>query len=140
MRWDSLGEFLALAVSLEDVAEKTNNNRAKILGQALDKATGKLLDLNKSPSRKTGELDNRGSHYYLASYWADALVAQDEDAELKAAFKDLAKALTDNEDQIVKELIEIQGAKVDLGGYFYPDVEKAEKAMRPSATLNGLFS
>ena len=140
LRWDSLGEFLALAVSLEDVADKTQNNRAKVLGQALDKATGKLLELNKSPSRKTGELDNRGSHYYLASYWAEALVAQDDDLELKDAFKALAKALVDNEDQIVKELIDIQGDKVDLGGYFYPDAKKAEIAMRPSATLNGLFS
>jgi isocitrate dehydrogenase len=111
-----------------------------VLGQALDKATGKLLELNKSPSRKTGELDNRGSHYYLASYWAEALVAQDDDLELKDAFKALAKALVDNEDQIVKELIDIQGDKVDLGGYFYPDAKKAEIAMRPSATLNGLFS
>jgi isocitrate dehydrogenase len=140
LRWDSLGEFLALAVSLEDVADKTQNNRAKVLGQALDKATGKLLELNKSPSRKTGELDNRGSHYYLASYWAEALVAQDDDLELKNAFKALAKALVDNEDQIVKEMIDIQGDKVDLGGYFYPDAKKAELAMRPSATLNGLFS
>ena len=140
LRWDSLGEFLALAVSLEDVADKTQNKRAKVLGQALDKATGKLLELNKSPSRKTGELDNRGSHYYLASYWAEALIAQDDDPELKEAFKGLSKALVDNEDQIVKELIDIQGDKVDLGGYFYPDAEKAEKAMRHSATLNALFS
>jgi len=140
LRWDSLGEFLALAVSLEEVAEKTNNVKARILGQALDTATGKLLELNKSPSRKTGELDNRGSHYYLASYWAEALAQQTEDTGLQANFKDLAKALADNEDKIVEELIVIQGNKVDLGGYFYPDTEKTEKAMRPSETLNTLVS
>ena len=136
LRWDSLGEFLALAVSIEDLAIKTGNDRAKILATALDQATGKLLDTNKSPSRKTGELDNRGSHFYLAMYWAEALVAQDEDAELKTLFQPLADALSSQEQQIVDELNAVQGKPVDIGGYFMPNSEKAEHAMRPSKTLN----
>ncbi len=139
LRWDSLGEFLAIAVSLEDVANKSDNPKAKILGATLDQATGKLLQEGKSPSRKVNELDNRGSHFYLAQYWAEALAAQDDDAELKAHFAPLAKALAANEDKIVAELSDCQGKPVDMGGYFQPDAEKVGKAMRPSATLNGLI-
>jgi isocitrate dehydrogenase len=139
LRWDSLGEFLAIAVSLEDVANKSDNPKAKVLGATLDQATGKLLQEGKSPSRKVNELDNRGSHFYLAQYWAEALAAQDDDAELKAHFAPLAKALAANEDKIVTELSDCQGKPVDMGGYFQPDTEKVGKAMRPSATLNGLI-
>jgi isocitrate dehydrogenase len=139
LRWDSLGEFLALAVSLEDVAEKTSNARAKILATTLDIATGKLLDLNKSPSRKTGEIDNRGSHYFLARYWAEAIGNQDEDTQMRDEFKQLAADLESNEDAILSELIEIQGGKVDLKGYYQPDPKLADEAMRPSATLNKLI-
>lgn len=139
LRWDSLGEFLALAVSLEDVAEKTSNARAKILATTLDIATGKLLDLNKSPSRKTGEIDNRGSHYFLARYWAEAIGNQDEDTEMRDQFKKLSQDLEANEAQILKELIDIQGDKVDLKGYYQPDTKLADEAMRPSATLNQLI-
>jgi isocitrate dehydrogenase len=139
LRWDSLGEFLALAVSLEDVAEKTSNARAKILATTLDIATGKLLDLNKSPSRKTGEIDNRGSHYFLARYWAEAIGNQDEDTQMRDDFKQLAADLESNEDVILSELIDIQGGKVDLKGYYQPDPKLADEAMRPSATLNKLI-
>lgn len=140
LRWDSLGEFLALTVSLEDIAVKTGNKRAQVLATALDTATGKLLENNKSPSRKTHEPDNRASHYYLGMYWAEALANQDDDAELKAEFAPLAKALAENEEQIIKELVEIQGEPVDIGGYYHPDVEKAATAMRPSKTLNAILS
>ena len=140
LRWDSLGEFLALTVSLEDVAEKTNNRRAKVLSDALDAATAKLLQNNKSPSRKTGEPDNRASHYYLGLYWAEALAAQDEDAALRDEFAPLAKALAAAEDRIIAELVDIQGGPVDLGGYYHPDIDKATRAMRPSATLNGIMA
>ena len=136
LRWDSLGEFLALAVSLEDVGIKTENNKARILANTLDEATGKLLDNNKSPSRRTGELDNRGSHYYLALYWAQALAEQSEDSELQASFSPLAKSLADNEQQILAELNEVQGGSVDLDGYFHADMEKMKAAMRPSETFN----
>ena len=139
LRWDSLGEFLALAVSLEDVADKTNNAKAKVLANTLDLATGKLLENGKSPSRKVGELDNRGSHFYLALYWAEALATQTEDTELQSIFQPLAKSLADNEETIVLELKGAQGQHVDLGGYYQPDVDKITKAMRPSATLNGLI-
>ena len=139
LRWDSLGEFLALAVSLEDVAEKTSNARAKILATTLDIATGKLLDLNKSPSRKTGEIDNRGSHYFLARYWAEAIGNQDEDTQMRDDFKQLAADLESNEDVILSELIDIQGGKVDLKGYYQPDPKLADEAMRPSAALNKLI-
>ncbi len=139
LRWDSLGEFLALAVSFEDLAGKTGNAKAKVLADTLDQATGKLLENGKSPSRKVKELDNRGSHFYLAMYWAQALAAQSDDAELQAAFTDLAKALSDNEQKIVDELNAPQGQPVDMGGYYQPDVEKVEQAMRPSATLNALI-
>ena len=124
LRWDSLGEFLALAASLEEMGSKTGNEQAKILANTLDAATGKLLDNNKTPSRKTGELDNRGSQFYLALYWAQALAAQTEDAELAEHFAPLAKALAENEETIVAELNEVQGKPVDIGGYYYPDREK----------------
>ena len=136
LRWDSLGEFLALAVSLEDMGIKTGNEKAKILAKTLDEATGKLLDNNKSPSPRTGELDNRGSHFYLALYWAQALAAQNDDAELKAHFTPLAKALSENESKIVEELLAAQGAAADIGGYYLPDVAKTDAVMRPSASLN----
>ncbi|GLC92022.1 isocitrate dehydrogenase, NADP-dependent [Cupriavidus sp. TA19] len=140
LRWDSLGEFLALAVSLEDVGIKTGNARAKILAKTLDGATGKLLDNNKSPSPKTGQLDNRGSQFYLAMYWAQELAAQSDDAELAAKFAPLAKTLTDNEQNIVAELAAVQGKPVDIGGYYQPDAAKLSAAMRPSQTLNAALA
>jgi len=136
LRWDSLGEFLALAASLEGLGAKEDNPKAKILGTTLDAATGKLLDENKNPSRKTGELDNRGSQFYLAMYWAQELAAQTEDAELADYFGPLAKALAENEETIVAELNGVQGDSVDIGGYYYPDVEKVTAVMRPSKTFN----
>ncbi|HCG1024034.1 TPA: NADP-dependent isocitrate dehydrogenase, partial [Pseudomonas aeruginosa] len=136
LRWDSLGEFLALAVSLEETGIKTGNAKAKLLGKALDEATGKLLDNNKSPSRKVGDIDNRGSHFYLAMYWAQALAAQDEDAELKAHFAPLAKALTEQEATIVAELNAVQGKPAEIGGYYRSNPELTSKVMRPSATFN----
>ena len=136
LRWDSLGEFLALAVSLEDLGIKEGNARAKLLAKTLDAATGKLLDNNKSPSRKTGELDNRGSQFYLAMYWAQELAAQKEDAELATHFAKLAKTLTENEAQIVAELKTVQGKPVDIGGYYRADPDKCKAVMRPSPTLN----
>jgi len=136
LRWDSLGEFLALAVSLEDMGIKTGNEKAKLLAKTLDEATGKLLDNNKSPSSRTGELDNRGSHFYLALYWAQALAAQSDDAELQAYFAPLAKALAENETKIVGELAAVQGKEMDIGGYYYPDPVKTEAVMRPSPSFN----
>jgi len=136
LRWDSLGEFLAIAVSLEDLGIKTNNEKAKILAKSLDEATAKFLDNNKSPSRKSGELDNRGSHFYLAMYWAQALAEQDVDAELKACFTKLANTLSENEAKIVSELNTSQGHHIDIGGYYHPDVEKVAKVMRPSSIFN----
>ena len=136
LRWDSLGEFLALAASLEHLAVAFNNPKAQILADTLDEATGRFLDSNKSPSRKVGELDNRGSHFYLALYWAKALAAQTEDAELQAAFSALAKTLVDNEQAIVEELNAVQGRPAEIGGYYQPNRELAAKAMRPSATFN----
>ena len=136
LRWDSLGEFLALAVSLEDLGIKTGNEKAKILARTLDEATGKLLDNNKSPSPRTGELDNRGSQFYLAMYWAEALAAQTDDKQLAAHFAPLATTLADNEQKIIDELAAVQGTAVDIGGYYMPDVEKCDAVMRPSATLN----
>ena len=138
LRWDSLGEFLALAVSLEDVGTKTGNARAKILARTLDNATGKLLDNRKGPSIRTGELDNRGSQYYLATYWAQALAEQTEDKELQAHFAPLAKALAANEQKITDELKAVQGKPVDIGGYYMPDTAKVEAVMRPSPTLNAI--
>ena len=136
LRWDSLGEFLALAVSLEMLADKTGNAKAKVLGAALDRATGTFLEENKSPSRKAGELDNRGSHFYLALYWARELAAQTDNAELAAAFAPLAESLANDEQTIVAELNEVQGEAVDIGGYYQPDDAKVAAAMRPSKTLN----
>jgi len=140
LRWDSLGEFLALAVSLEHLGERFENPKALVLGKALDDATTKFLLTNKSPSRKAGELDNRGSHFYLALYWAEALAAQEDDAELKAAFTKLAADLASAEDRIIAELTEIQGSPVDIGGYYQPDETKTTAAMRPSETLNNILT
>ncbi|EME3971014.1 NADP-dependent isocitrate dehydrogenase [Vibrio fluvialis] len=136
LRWDSLGEFLALAASLEHLSVVTGNAKAQVLADALDKATGKFLDTNKSPSRKVGELDNRGSHFYLAMYWAEALAEQTADADLAAEFAPIAQQLKDNEEKIVAELNGAQGVAGDLGGYYLPEFEKASPLMRPSATLN----
>ncbi|NOY84216.1 MAG: NADP-dependent isocitrate dehydrogenase [Nitrospirae bacterium] len=135
LRWDSLGEFLALAASLEHLSKATKNEKARILGETLDQATGKFLDENKSPSRKVNELDNRGSHYYLATYWAEALAAQTEDKDLQAHFVPIAQKLADNEATITQELLAAQGKAVELGGYFRPNTEKAGSVMRVSATL-----
>lgn len=140
LRWDSLGEFLALAVSFEDLGRKQDNERAKVLAKTLDAATGKLLENDKSPSRKTGELDNRGSQFYLALYWAQALAEQTDDEELQKHFAPLAKKLAENEEVIVRELNEVQGEEVDLGGYYYPDPEKTAAVMRPSKTFNALLT
>ena len=139
LRWDSLGEFLALAVSLEELGIKTGNNKAKVLAKTLDDATGKLLDNNKSPSPRTGELDNRGSQFYLAMYWAQELAAQTDDQELQAKFAPLAKALTENEPKIVAEFKAVQGKPADIGGYYLADAEKCKAVMRPSATLNAVL-
>ncbi|MED5458372.1 MAG: NADP-dependent isocitrate dehydrogenase, partial [Pseudomonadota bacterium] len=136
LRWDSLGEFLALAASLEHLGSTFGNARATLLAKALDEANGKFLDSNKSPSRKVGELDNRGSHFYLAMYWAEALAAQDQDAELKSLFGRLAETLQASESTIVDELNSVQGQPVDIQGYFHPNRELASQAMRPSKTLN----
>ncbi|GAB3371078.1 NADP-dependent isocitrate dehydrogenase [Massilia agri] len=136
LRWDSLGEFLALAVSLEDLGLKTGNEKAKILAKTLDAATGRLLDNRKSPSPKTGELDNRGSQFYLSMYWAQELAAQTDDAELAAKFAPLAKQLAADEQKIVQELLEVQGKPVDIGGYYKADDAKVKAVMRPSATFN----
>ena len=136
LRWDSLGEFLAIAASLEDLGIKTSNDKAKLLAKTLDAATGKLLDNSKNPSPKTGQLDNRGSQFYLTLYWAQALAAQTEDKALQALFTPLAKSLTDNEQKIVGELNAVQGKPVDIGGYFKPDMAKMTAVMRPSATFN----
>ncbi|WCM88164.1 NADP-dependent isocitrate dehydrogenase [Acidovorax sp. NCPPB 3576] len=140
LRWDSLGEFLALAVSLEDLGLKTGNQQAALLARTLDTATGKLLDNNKNPSPKTGQLDNRGSQFYLALYWAQELAAQTEDTALAAKFAGLAKTLADNEQKIVGELADVQGKPADIGGYYLPDPKKTEAVMRPSATLNAALA
>jgi isocitrate dehydrogenase len=136
LRWDSLGEFLALGVSLEHLSQKFNNAKAQVLAETLDLANARILENNKSPARKVGEIDNRGSHFYLALYWAQALAAQTKDKEIQARFAPLAKALTDNEAKISAELIAAQGKPVDMGGYYHPNFEKTSNAMRPSATLN----
>ncbi len=140
LRWDSLGEFLALAVSLEDLAHKAGNDKAQVLATTLDAATGRLLDEGKSPSRRTGELDNRGSHFYLALYWAQELAAQTADEELKAHFAPLAKVLAENEEKIVEEMNSVQGQEVDIGGYYLPDAEMTTAVMRPSATFNAALA
>ena len=140
LRWDSLGEFLALAVSLEELGIKTDNAKAKLLAKTLDAATGKLLDNNKSPSPKTGELDNRGSQFYLAMYWAEELAAQTDDVALQARFAPLAKSLAANEQTIVAELAAVQGQPADIGGYYLVDAEKCAAVMRPSATFNAALA
>lgn len=139
LRWDSLGEFLALAASLEHLSNTTGNKKAQVLADTLDKATGEFLDKNKSPSRKVGELDNRGSHFYLALYWAQALAGPTGDVELQKHFSGLAKTLTENEGKIVAELNVVQGQAVDLNGYYFVDEILASKAMRPSTTLNSVI-
>ncbi|KTT27127.1 isocitrate dehydrogenase [Pseudomonas oryzihabitans] len=140
LRWDSLGEFLALAESLNHLGETTGNAKAKVLAKTLDQANGKFLDSNKSPSRKAGELDNRGSHFYLALYWVQALAEQNDDAELKAQFEPVAKSLTADEAKVIAELNGVQGQAVDIGGYYHPDQAKTSQAMRPSATLNAALA
>ncbi len=140
LRWDSLGEFLALAVSLEDLAEKTGNTKAGVVAEALNVANGLFLKNNKSPLRKVGQLDNRGSHFYLAMYWAQAMAEQSTDTELAAKFAPLAKALTDNEDKIVEELNAVQGKAMEIGGYYQPNDELASEAMRPSETFNSALA
>ena len=140
LRWDSLGEFLALQVSIEDQAAKTGNSKAAVLAETLDAANAKFLENDKSPARKVGEIDNRGSHFYLCLYWAQALAAQTKNTELQAQFKPVAEALTANEAKIVGELIGAQGRKMDIGGYFHPSPEKCSLAMRPSGTLNGVLA
>jgi isocitrate dehydrogenase len=138
LRWDSLGEFLALAASLEHLSKTSNNAAAKILADTLDRATAQFLESNKSPARKVGEIDNRGSHFYLALYWAQALAEQTDDKNLQARFANVAQQLAQNEAKIAAELIGAQGKPVDLGGYYHPDKDKTTKAMRPSPTLNAI--
>ena len=140
LRWDSLGEFLALQVSIEDMAAKTGNTKAAVLAETLDAANAKFLENDKSPARKVGEIDNRGSHFYLCLYWAQALAAQTKDASLQALFKPVAEALTANEQKIVGELIGAQGKKMDVGGYYHPSPDKCSAAMRPSNTLNSVLA
>jgi isocitrate dehydrogenase len=140
LRWDSLGEFLALAVSLEHLSITSDNAKAQVLADTLDKATQKFLETNKSPSRKVNELDNRGSHFYLAMYWAEALAGQDKDVELKQRFANLATVLAENEETITGELLGVQGQAMDIGGYYHPDVATTSQAMRPSSTFNGLLA
>ncbi|NOR16470.1 NADP-dependent isocitrate dehydrogenase, partial [candidate division WOR-3 bacterium] len=136
LRWDSLGEFLALAVSLEHLSKTTNNENAQVLGETLDQATSKFLLNNKSPSRKVNELDNRGSHFYLTLYWAQSMAEQTKDIELQERFTKLAQELADNETKIIDELNSAQGKPVDMGGYYKPNIEMVTKAMRPSSTFN----
>lgn len=140
LRWDSLGEFLALAVSFEHLAQSFDNSRAQVLGDTLDAATGTFLEEGRSPSRRAGEIDNRGSHFYLALYWAEELAAQTDDQPLADAMKDVASQLRAKEDQIMEELNSVQGEPVDIAGYYYPSVEKISAAMRPSETLNSIIS
>jgi isocitrate dehydrogenase len=140
LRWDSLGEFLALAVSLEHLATTTGNARAQVLADTLDRATGTLLNENKSPSRRVGGIDNRGSHFYLALYWAQELAAQSEDTELAAAFEAVAGRLTSEEQTIAAELLAVQGSPADIGGYFHPDEALVTAVMTPSATLNATLA
>jgi isocitrate dehydrogenase len=139
LRWDSLGEFLALAVSLEDLGQKTGNSKAQVLAETLDQANGKFLNSNKSPSRKVGELDNRGSHFYLALYWAQALAEQNSDRVLREKFTPIAQQLAENETKIVDEMNSVQGHAVDLGGYYHPNREKTSGVMRPSGTFNAIL-
>jgi isocitrate dehydrogenase len=136
LRWDSLGEFFALVPSLEKYAEQADAPAAKVLAAALDRATGTFLDENRSPGRKLGTIDNRGSHFYLALYWAEELARQTEDTALAAAFAPLAKTLREREQTIAEELLAVQGSPVDIGGYYRPDEEKVTAVMRPSTTFN----
>src|SRR5213075_708227 len=138
LRWDSLGEFSALAASLEHLAAAFRNEKAKVLAETLDQAIAKFLDNNKSPARKVGQIDNRGSHFYLAMYWAETLADQTSNADVASKFAPVAKALQENEAKINEELIAAQGRSQDIGGYYHPDPEKAYAAMRPSATLNAI--
>ena len=140
LRWDSLGEFLALAASLEHFSNVTGNTKAKVLADTLDQATAKFLQENKSPSRRVNELDNRGSHFYLGMYWAEAVAAQSADAELQATFAPIAAALIANEDKIVAELNGAQGQPADINGYYFADVALAAQAMRPSPTFNEILA
>ena len=140
LRWDSLGEFLALGASFEHLANTTGNAAAQVLADALDAANAKFLDNDRSPGRKLGTIDNRGSHFYVALYWAQALAEQTTDAALAAKFAPLAQALSENEAKIVEELIAVQGKPVDIGGYYQPDMAKLAAAMRPSATLNAALA
>ena len=139
LRWDSLGEFLALTASLEHLGNSFDNPKALVLAETLDKATELVLENGRSPSRKVNEIDNRGSHFYLAMYWAQALADQEKDSQLKAIFEPVAKALMENEEKIANELLEAQGKAVDIKGYYAPDEELRSQAMRPSATLNGII-
>ena len=139
LRWDSLGEFLALAVSLEECAVKTGNKQIQLIADTLNQATGLVLDNKKSPSRKVHELDNRGSHFYLALYWAQALAQQEEYQDLREQFGPLYEQLAEKEAVIIEELTSVQGQPMDVGGYFYPDEEKASDAMRPSPTFNAIL-
>jgi isocitrate dehydrogenase len=139
LRWDSLGEFLALTVSLEFFGNKYNNKKAQVLAAALDAAIGEYLENRKSPGRKVGQLDNRGSHFYLALYWAQALAAQNDDTELKAVFTPVARALGENTENILDEIARAEGKPADIGGYYLPDDKLAETAMRPSKTLNSII-
>ena len=140
LRWDSLGEFLALAVSLEHLAERTGNAKAQVLADTLDRATGTFLDQNKSPARRVGSIDNRGSHFYLALYWAQELARQTDDPDLADAFADVAETLAAQEEKINSELLAVQGSPVDLGGYYRPDEAKARAVMTPSATFNAALA
>ena len=140
LRWDSLGEFLALAASLEHFSNVTGNAKAKVLADTLDQATAKFLQENKSPSRRVNELDNRGSHFYLGMYWAEAVAAQSADAELQATFAPISAALIANEEKIVAELNDAQGQPADINGYYFADVALAAQAMRPSATFNEILA
>jgi isocitrate dehydrogenase len=139
LRWDSLGEFSALGASLEHISVTFQNKKAAVLAETLDQAIGKFLDNDRSPARKVGEIDNRGSHFYLAMYWAEALAAQSKDPELQARFAEIARQLIENEAKINAELIGAQGKPVDISGYYQPDLQKASKAMRPSPTLNAII-
>ncbi|MEI7749162.1 MAG: NADP-dependent isocitrate dehydrogenase, partial [Chlorobiaceae bacterium] len=139
LRWDSLGEFSAIAASLDHLSRVFKNDKAAVLAETLDQAIGKFLDNDKSPARKVGQIDNRGSHFYLALYWAQALAAQNKDQELQARFAKVAQQLGDNEAKINEELIAAQGKPVDMGGYYNPDEALTTKAMRPSATLNAII-
>jgi isocitrate dehydrogenase len=138
LRWDSLGEFSALVASLEHLSDVFKNENARLLAETLDRAVGTFLDNEKSPSRKVNQLDNRGSHFYLALYWAQALAEQTKDKGLQARFADVAQEMAKNEEKILDELNAAQGSPVDIGGYYHPDPEKTAKAMRPSATLNAI--